>query len=74
MARTPERWDVEDNAFWDSTGKSIANRNLWVSIPEFALWFLGLAVLGHDHQDHATPAFRQSGAVTISRFAMMDNR
>ncbi len=42
MARTPERWDVEDNAFWDSTGKSIANRNLWVSIPNllcgFSVW------------------------------------
>ncbi|MDA1015690.1 MAG: NarK/NasA family nitrate transporter [Planctomycetota bacterium] len=42
MARTPERWDVEDEAFWDSTGKRIANRNLWVSIPNllcgFAVW------------------------------------
>ncbi|MFC1758324.1 antiporter, partial [Planctomycetota bacterium] len=42
MARTPEKWDVEDNAFWESTGKSIANRNLWVSIPNllcgFSVW------------------------------------
>ncbi|MBP85137.1 MAG: antiporter [Planctomycetaceae bacterium] len=42
MARAPERWDVEDSAFWDSTGKSIANRNLWVSIPNllcgFSVW------------------------------------
>jgi len=42
MARTPEHWDVEDNAFWNSTGKSIANRNLWVSIPNllcgFSVW------------------------------------
>ena len=42
MARTPERWDVEDQDFWDSTGKSIANRNLWISIPNllcgFAVW------------------------------------
>jgi len=42
MAHTPERWDVEDNAFWASTGKSIANRNLWTSIPNllcgFAVW------------------------------------
>jgi len=28
MARTPDKWDVEDDAFWESTGKSIANRNL----------------------------------------------
>ncbi len=42
MARTPEHWNVEDQSFWDSTGKSIANRNLWVSIPNllcgFAVW------------------------------------
>lgn len=42
MAKTPEKWDVEDNAFWESTGKQIANRNLWVSIPNllcgFSVW------------------------------------
>ncbi len=42
MARTPEHWDVEDNAFWESTGKQIANRNLWISIPNllcgFSVW------------------------------------
>ena len=42
MARTPAKWNVEDDAFWESTGKSIANRNLWVSIPNllcgFAVW------------------------------------
>ncbi len=39
MARTPERWDVEDDAFWESTGKKIASRNLWVSIPNLLLAF-----------------------------------
>jgi len=42
VARTPERWDVEDEGFWNSTGKAIANRNLWISIPNllmgFAVW------------------------------------
>lgn len=36
------KWDPEDNAFWESTGKKIANRNLWISIPSlltgFAVW------------------------------------
>ncbi len=36
------KWDVEDEAFWNSTGKRIANRNLWISIPSllcgFAVW------------------------------------
>lgn len=35
-------WNVEDNAFWESKGKKIANRNLWISIPSllcgFAVW------------------------------------
>ena len=39
-----EKWDVEDNAFWESTGKKIANRNLWISIPNllcgFAVWLM----------------------------------
>ncbi|MBL8415156.1 MAG: MFS transporter [Propionivibrio sp.] len=35
-------WDVENEAFWESKGKHIANRNLWISIPAllcgFAVW------------------------------------
>lgn len=42
MSVNLEKWDVEDEAFWASTGKSIANRNLWISIPSllcgFAVW------------------------------------
>jgi NNP family nitrate/nitrite transporter-like MFS transporter len=37
-----QKWDVEDEQFWESTGKKIANRNLWISIPSllcgFAVW------------------------------------
>ncbi|OOZ40770.1 antiporter [Solemya pervernicosa gill symbiont] len=35
-------WNPEDDGFWESKGKSIANRNLWISIPSllsgFAVW------------------------------------
>jgi len=35
-------WDIEDEGYWASTGKSIATRNLWISIPSllvgFAVW------------------------------------
>ncbi|MGB5065408.1 MAG: antiporter [Candidatus Competibacter sp.] len=35
-------WRVEDSQFWETTGKGIANRNLWISIPSllcgFAVW------------------------------------
>ena len=37
-------WRPEDNAFWETTGKKIANRNLWISIPNllcgFAVWVM----------------------------------
>ncbi|MHC4937926.1 MAG: MFS transporter [Planctomycetota bacterium] len=40
--KTLEKWDVEDPAFWDGEGKKIAQRNLWISIPNllcgFAVW------------------------------------
>ncbi len=42
MAATPEKWEVDDEGFWASTGKAIAYRNLWISIPNllcgFAVW------------------------------------
>ena len=35
-------WDVENETFWETTGKKIATRNLWISIPSllcgFAVW------------------------------------
>jgi NNP family nitrate/nitrite transporter-like MFS transporter len=35
-------WDVEDEEFWETTGKQVAKRNLWISIPSllagFAVW------------------------------------
>ncbi len=39
-----KEWDVENKQFWESTGKKIANRNLWISIPSllcgFAVWLM----------------------------------
>jgi len=34
-----KEWNVEDAGFWDSTGKKIANKNLWSSIPALLLAF-----------------------------------
>ena len=35
-------WDPEDEKFWSDSGKRIAMRNLWISIPNllcgFAVW------------------------------------
>ncbi|MCW5572613.1 MAG: NarK family nitrate/nitrite MFS transporter [Steroidobacteraceae bacterium] len=37
-------WNIEDGAFWAATGRRIASRNLWISIPAlllaFAVWML----------------------------------
>jgi MFS transporter, NNP family, nitrate/nitrite transporter len=37
-----QEWDVENDEFWEATGKKVATRNLWVSIPSllcgFAVW------------------------------------
>lgn len=39
-----KEWNVEDDHFWESTGKKIANRDLWISIPSllcgFAVWIM----------------------------------
>ena len=44
MSTNIEVWNVEDNSFWESTGKKIAYRNLWISVPAllcgFAVWLM----------------------------------
>ncbi len=42
MSHVIEQWQPEDQDFWQKTGKRIAKRNLWISIPAlllaFAIW------------------------------------
>ncbi|WP_300530536.1 antiporter [Maricaulis sp.] len=42
MGKDLKNWNPEDPQQWEDTGKSIANRNLWISIPAllcgFAVW------------------------------------
>lgn len=44
MSVNIDKWDVENEGFWASTGKKIANKNLWISIPAlllaFAVWIM----------------------------------
>ncbi|RZU38471.1 NNP family nitrate/nitrite transporter-like MFS transporter [Fluviicoccus keumensis] len=44
MSSVLKKWEPENPAFWNDTGKSIANRNLWISIPclllAFAVWMV----------------------------------
>ncbi len=43
------KWEPEDAAFWNATGKAVANRNLWLSIPAlllaFAVWMVWSVVV-----------------------------
>lgn len=58
MGQDLRNWDVENEEYWNSTGKPIATRNLWISIPSllcgFAVWlFWGMITvqmlnLGYD--------------------------
>lgn len=42
MNRDLKQWNPDDDAEWEATGKAIATRNLWISIPSlltgFAVW------------------------------------
>ncbi|MCP3972056.1 MAG: antiporter [Rhodobacteraceae bacterium] len=42
MGQDLRNWNIEDESYWASTGKAIATRNLWISIPSllcgFAVW------------------------------------
>jgi NNP family nitrate/nitrite transporter-like MFS transporter len=42
-------WNPEDSAFWRAQGKSVATRNLWISIPalflSFAVWMVWSVVV-----------------------------
>ena len=61
MAKDLLDWDPENEAQWEATGKKIANRNLWISIPAllcgFAVWlFWGIITvqmknLGFPYED-----------------------
>ncbi|MBT4872296.1 MAG: NarK family nitrate/nitrite MFS transporter [Marinovum sp.] len=46
---TLSNWKPEDPAFWKDQGRSIANRNLWISIPNlllaFAVWMVWSVVV-----------------------------
>ncbi|NMM38227.1 MAG: NarK family nitrate/nitrite MFS transporter [Glaciimonas sp.] len=44
-----DRWEPEEKNFWKSGGSSIANRNLWISVPAlllaFAVWMVWSVVV-----------------------------
>jgi len=65
------RWEPEDEAFWEGTGKAIAFRNLWISIPcllcAFAVW-LYWSIITVQMQNLGFPFSRQE-LYTLSAIA-----
>lgn len=49
MAKVLTKWLPEEKGFWDKEGKSVARRNLWISIPclllAFAVWMVWSVVV-----------------------------
>lgn len=45
------RWNPDDQVFWERSGRAVARRNLWVSVPAlglaFAVWMLWSVVVVH---------------------------
>ena len=54
----PSYWNPEDETFWTREGRGIANRNLWISIPNLLLAFAVWIYWGHGGQVRPTAAFR----------------
>jgi NNP family nitrate/nitrite transporter-like MFS transporter len=50
-ARVITHWNPEDREFWERSGRSVATRNLWLSIPAltlaFSVWMVWSAVVVH---------------------------
>ncbi|OLS27124.1 MAG: Nitrate/nitrite transporter NarK [Candidatus Heimdallarchaeota archaeon LC_3] len=69
-------WDPEDNEFWESKGKKLAFRNLWISTPNlllgFAIWIIFSVVIVAMQQIHdVNPtffAFSELGPLTQTEY------
>jgi NNP family nitrate/nitrite transporter-like MFS transporter len=66
-----EKWEVEDESFWETTGKTVANRNLWISIPSllcgFAVWlYWGIITVQMINLDYP---FAKSDLFTLTAIA-----
>ncbi len=71
MGKDLRNWNPEDEEFWNSTGKSIATRNLWISIPSllagFAVWlYWGIITVQMINLDFG---FAKSDLFTLSAIA-----
>lgn len=55
MGQDLRNYNVEDEAYWASTGKAIATRNLWISIPSLLCGFAVWLYWGDHHRSDDQP-------------------
>ncbi|MET8565554.1 nitrate/nitrite transporter [Streptomyces flaveolus] len=67
-----ERWDPEDEAFWQATGERIARRNLWFSVLSehigfsvWALWSVLVLFMGPEYGLTPADKFLLTSVVTL---------
>ena len=72
-----ERWEPEDAAFWESSGKRVANRNLWISIPNlllgFAVWLYWGMIANYIQKLHLTSAELADGSHELFNFTFLND-
>ncbi len=74
-----EYWDTENDQFWVSEGKNIANRNLWISIPNllfaFSIWIIWSIIIVKIETIHiANPdvyQFKDMGDLSASEYSAL---
>lgn len=74
-----EYWDTENEKFWVSEGQKIANKNLWISIPNllfaFSIWIIWSIIIVKIETIHvANPnvyQFTDMGALTDSEYSAL---
>ena len=69
-------WDVENDEFWETYGKKIANRNLWISIPNlllaFAIWIIWSIIAAQIQEVHdANPNAYAFGGLTGDAYSAL---
>ncbi len=76
MARL-EKWEPENEQFWENTGKAIAKRNLWISIPNllmgFAVWLYWGMIANYLQKIHMASATLADGSHELFNFTFLND-
>ena len=68
-----DKWEPEDQGFWESTGKKVATKNLWISIPNLLLGFSVWIYWGMIAKFIQKLHFESAGGANFFDFTFMNN-